>query len=264
MRLAAVVPAAAALLPQLTGGPVIELEDVVAAVRVALARLRAALEDPANGAGAGPLVVVVPGSGTGPLDPAAVTGLDGFGLTVRPARVTGGTRSVLAPVQAPNADLALRLLEDAGVDLGAVPLLVQQVDPGEPPSGCLALGAALAAETGPGAVWLVLGDGSARRSPKAPGAWDPDSVPFDEAVAEMLAATDTAGLAGLDPTRADRLMAAGRAPWQVLAGGLAAGPRPSDRGTDHAPTGELLLHEAPLGVGYFVATWSAPSRSGDG
>jgi hypothetical protein len=42
------------------------------------------------------------------------------------------------------------------------------------------------------------------------------------------------------------LQAAGRAPWQVLAGALAAAEL----------TGELLYDAAPYGVGYFVASCS--------
>lgn len=70
--------------------------------------------------------------------------------------------------------------------------------------------------------------------------------PFDALAAEALGTADTAALAGLDPVLAEKLGAAGRAPWQVLAGAAAGA----------GLAGKLLYDEAPYGVGYFVAAWS--------
>ncbi len=100
--------------------------------------------------------------------------------------------------------------------------------------------------TGPVGV-LALGDGSARRSLKAPGHLDDAAAPFDAAVAAALAAGDAAALAGLDATEGERLLAAGVPVWRSV-GALLAG-----RGV----TGRLLADEAPFGVGYLVAAWSA-------
>jgi hypothetical protein len=50
-----------------------------------------------------------------------------------------------------------------------------------------------------------MGDGSARRSEKAPGHLDPAAAPFDAAVAAALAAGDTTALAALDPAERDEL-----------------------------------------------------------
>ena len=52
-------------------------------------------------------------------------------------------------------------------------------------------------------------------------------------------------LAALDPERAARLLAAGRAPWQVLAGAARSGTW----------TGAVTWSGAPYGVTYLVATW---------
>jgi hypothetical protein len=93
---------------------------------------------------------------------------------------------------------------------------------------------------------LVVGDGSACRTVKAPGYLDERAEPFDAGVAAALGAADLAALTGLDADLARELQAAGRAPWQVLAGAA--------QGAGLA--GELLYEEAPYGVGYFVATWS--------
>ncbi|CAM5593828.1 Catalytic LigB subunit of aromatic ring-opening dioxygenase OS=Streptomyces gougerotii OX=53448 GN=GCM10010227_21760 PE=4 SV=1 [Streptomyces diastaticus subsp. diastaticus] len=81
---------------------------------------------------------------------------------------------------------------------------------------------------------------------KAPGYLDERAAPFDEAVAKALGTADTTALAALDPALAEEVGAAGRAPWQVLAGAAA----------EAGLTGELLHDEAPYGVGYFVAAWS--------
>ncbi|PWW23347.1 hypothetical protein JD79_02521 [Geodermatophilus normandii] len=94
---------------------------------------------------------------------------------------------------------------------------------------------------------LVMGDGSARRSEKAPGHLDPAAGPFDAAVAAALARGDAAALAALDPAEGERLLAAGVPAWRA-AGALLAG-----RDVDAA----LLLDAAPFGVGYLVASWTA-------
>ncbi|MBB5937523.1 class III extradiol dioxygenase subunit B-like domain-containing protein [Streptomyces zagrosensis] len=110
---------------------------------------------------------------------------------------------------------------------------------------CTLLGRELAASAGRVAL-LVSGDGSARRTLKAPGYFDERAAGFDAEAARALGAADTDALTALPASLAHELLASGRAPWQVLAGaGNGAGLR-----------GELLYDEAPYGVGYFVATWS--------
>ncbi|WP_369259130.1 hypothetical protein [Geodermatophilus amargosae] len=94
---------------------------------------------------------------------------------------------------------------------------------------------------------LVMGDGSARRSEKAPGALDPAAGPFDAAVAAALAHGDAGALAALDPAEGARLLAAGVPAWRAV-GALLAG---------REVAGDLLLDDAPFGVGYLVACWTA-------
>ena len=115
------------------------------------------------------------------------------------------------------------------------------------PRECARLGAALGADAGRVAL-LVLGDGSACRSAKAPGYLDPRAEPFDAGVARALAAADAQALMDLDAGLAQELLCVGRAPWQVLAGAVLADGRPW-----HAT---LHYDEAPYGVAYFVATFS--------
>ena len=111
------------------------------------------------------------------------------------------------------------------------------------PGDCAALGAELVADGR--TTLLVLGDGSARRGPKAPGYVDDRAIGYDEHVTGALSRADAEALSALDPQLAAELMVAGRAAWQVLAGAL--GGRPA--------AGRLLHADDPFGVLYLVATW---------
>jgi hypothetical protein len=92
---------------------------------------------------------------------------------------------------------------------------------------------------------LALGDGSARRTEKAPGALDPAAGPFDAAVAAALADGDPAALAALDPAEGARLLAAGVPVWRSVGAALAGRP----------VRAELRYDQAPFGVGYLAALW---------
>jgi hypothetical protein len=122
------------------------------------------------------------------------------------------------------------------------------VDPALDAAACAALGAELAA-AGPRGGLLVMGDGSARRGPRAPGYLDARSEPFDDDAFAALGDADTAALLALDSALAAELLVTGRAPWQVLAGAADAS------GVRYAA--KLQYADAPYGVGYAVATWSA-------
>lgn len=115
----------------------------------------------------------------------------------------------------------------------------------ETPGLCLALGREIA-EGNDRIGLLVMGDGSARRSDHAPVHLHPRAEIFDATVAEALRSVDLDVLAALDPDLATVLQAAGRAPWQVLAGAL----------TSTTLTGNLTYDAAPYGVGYFVASFT--------
>jgi hypothetical protein len=115
----------------------------------------------------------------------------------------------------------------------------------ESPERCLKLGREIA-EGNERIGLLVLGDGSARRSDHAPVHLHPRAEIFDSTVANALQAVDLEVLVALDPDLATVLQAAGRAPWQVLAGALESA----------ALTGDLTYDAAPYGVGYFVASFT--------
>ena len=95
---------------------------------------------------------------------------------------------------------------------------------------------------------LAVGDGSARRSLKAPGYLDESAGPFDAGVARALAAGDAAALAALDPVAGERLLAAGVPTWRAVGAAL----------TGREVTARLHYDDAPFGVGYLVADWVVP------
>ena len=93
---------------------------------------------------------------------------------------------------------------------------------------------------------LVVGDGSACRSDKAPGSLDPRAQEFDAEVVEALRLGDSARLARLDSDVATKLQVDGRAPWQVVAAM-----------TDAPMASQVVASDDPYGVLYVVAQWSA-------
>jgi hypothetical protein len=138
--------------------------------------------------------------------------------------------------------LGSRLLDEAGYR-GRREL--QSVAAATPPTACAGLGSRLA-DAAPHVALLVMADGSARRSRRAPGYLDVRAEPFDAEVSRAVRTGDMAALLALDDALAAELMATGRPAWQVLAG-AAAGRRPSC---------VVRYDDAPFGVGYLVASLS--------
>ncbi|MEV0094419.1 class III extradiol dioxygenase subunit B-like domain-containing protein [Streptomyces sp. NPDC050738] len=235
---AAVCPCPPLLVPGVAAGAAAELDAARDACLDALGVLAASRPDR--------LVVVGPAGpeGRGAHPQGAAGSFAGFGvdLEVRLGAFGPGD-SVPERELPPSLSVAAWLLERTGWT--DAPL--EALGVGEPldTDRCLAAGRELAARAERVAL-LVMGDGSACRTLKAPGYLDERATAFDAGVARALGAADTAALAALDASLAYELKAAGRAPWQVLAG-AAEGARLG---------GELLYEDAPYGVGYFVAAWS--------
>jgi hypothetical protein len=94
---------------------------------------------------------------------------------------------------------------------------------------------------------VVVADGSARRSERAPGYFDARAEPFDVQIAAALAGGRPDELAAIDSDLAAELMCGGWPAWAWLAA-MVEGAAVSPVGT--------ATHVAPYGVGYFVAEWS--------
>lgn len=256
-----------------------------AAARAAVGRLRSAgvnhvmvvgdAEGTGAGADPGGQVGGAAGSGVGPAvrayDHSHLGSLAGFGVDVRIALAPDPSQtdpSQTAPsstpltmwptaprAMLPSAPLPLSLTIGAWLlhaSGWAVPRHGLAVPATVSPEDAAELGAKLVVESAPGTRLglLVMGDGSARRTLKAPGGLDERSGPFDATVADALTTGDADALAALDPDLARDLLVAGRASWQVLAGAWAAAGPPSAGWTS-----ELLYDDAPYGVGYLVAVW---------
>jgi hypothetical protein len=228
---AAVCPHPPLLVPGVGAGASGELAGLRVACDAAVLDLLAA---------APTLVVVVGGAPVvGPYGDGAWGSLAGFGVRVP---VGSGPGEPTLPL---SLTLGRWLLDRADRAERAGRPLLFGVEPDAGTDRCLALGEALAGRADRVAL-LVMGDGTARRSVKGPGGLHPDAEPFDTEVAQALAAGDHAALAALDPTRAADLLAAGRAPWQVLAGAARGGTW----------RGAVTWTGSPYGVTYLVATWT--------
>jgi hypothetical protein len=224
--------------PALTGREAV-LPELRSACAEAVARLL--------GEGPEMIVVVGPAPATGEWDAAgqfdtaafapgaAVSGPAVSGPAVSGAAVSGPAVSGSAATGGGGAlPLSLGLgamLLDQGGYRGLRRLFA--VGPDAPTGACAALGAELAAGAGRTAL-LVMGDGSARRSLKAPGHLDPRAEPFDADVEQAVRAGRLGALLELDEVLARDLMATGRPAWQVLAGAMPNGAGPNGAGPNGA------------------------------
>jgi hypothetical protein len=227
---AAVCPQTPLLVPQIAGGAAEELADVRDASLAAVGLLGKAQPDV--------LVAVAPGGAPG-------TRQARFGGTFRRFGVDLAVGEDV--MGEPCTGLLIgRWLLDGGLKAAHPPREGWEIGLQTEPQECARLGRAIA-ERPQRVALLIMGDGSARRTAKAPGYLDERAVPFDDAVSRALSDADTAALAALDPMAASDLMAGGRASWQVLAGAVSA--------TGRMWRAQLLSYSAPYGVGYFNAFW---------
>jgi len=97
---------------------------------------------------------------------------------------------------------------------------------------------------------LVVADGSAARSERAPASLHPDAEAFDAEVVAALASGHAHLLAEVDRDRATSVSAAGWPAWHAAAVALAVAE-------DAAYDAEVRIAAAPYGVGYVVADWIA-------
>ncbi|GAA3705441.1 class III extradiol dioxygenase subunit B-like domain-containing protein [Nonomuraea antimicrobica] len=201
---------------------VLGMPDLRSACHTAISTLREARPDRLVVVGGADTTTAYDGGATGTLRPWGLDHTSGTGEPVLPLSLT----------------VARVLLGDHPCDG------LQSVAFDAASEECRAVGEGLATG-GESVALLVMADGSACLSPRAPGRYDEAAGPFNDLIAKALATGDPAVLAGLDPVQADRLWVSGRAALQVLAG--AAGGRTYE--------GRLLTAIAPYGVGYFAGSW---------
>jgi hypothetical protein len=229
---AAFCPHPPLLVPEISSGAAAELEPLRAACDSALTRL---------GRSCDRLVVVGSGPASAFHSPVTRGTLDSYGVSVEVA--------LGSPACGGAAELPLSLTIGAwllrrslGERSGAVGV---SVGPGFA-STRAALELLTLAETQRLGL-VVMGDGSARRSVRAPGYLDERAEPLDAAVGAMLRSGDGDALANLDEPLGEQLLAAGVPAWRAAGAVLAGGDYDA----------ELLYSDAPYGVGYFVAYWTA-------
>jgi hypothetical protein len=215
------------LLPGITGRPVAEVEELRAACLAAVGELLAAAPS---------RVVVVGGAGPGEHDkPLSVK-------SGKPLSIESGKPLSVESGKPLSIVIGRQLLREAGCRL---PVEHLSVAADAATADCLRAGRELTGRPDATLGLLVMGDGSACRSLKAPGYLDPRAEPFDESVRSCLASGRLAGLAELDAELAAELLVAGRAAWQVLAGAVGES------------RGQSRLHYSndPFGVWYPVFSW---------
>lgn len=229
----AFVPHPPLLVPELVTGADGETAGVRDAATEAVAWLRQSSTD-----------WIAVGAHDGPpmrLGPAAAGGFVGYGVDVRVSMSRQDVRPGAGPLPLPA--LVAGWLRQR-VDARSV--RCELIDASTAVSDCVAMGRRLHEEADEVGL-LVLGDGSNRHGPRAPGRADDRAAGFDASVSTALAEADGDVLRELDPALAAELGAIGRAPWQVAAG-LAA---------EETWHGKMLYSDAPFGVGYHVAIWEA-------
>jgi aromatic ring-opening dioxygenase LigB subunit len=223
---AAVCPHPPLLVPEVASGAASELDDLRAACLTAVESLATADQ------------VVVIGAGTAA--GAYEGGVGGsFGAYGAPT-VRFGSGPAVLPLSLAIGGWLLEQTKAA-----RLPRTYRAVPSDTAPSDCVQLGREIA-DGNDRVGLLVMGDGSARRSEHSPVHLHPRAEIFDTTVANALHHRDLDVLEALDPDLAAELQAAGRAPWQVLAGAL--------EGT--SLSGDLTYEAAPYGVGYLVASFT--------
>jgi hypothetical protein len=228
------------IIPALAAGAAAELDGLRAACDEAVRRLLAA--------GPAGLWIIGSGTATSAYSYPFRASFAPWGVPVEarlgePPDIPGTDGPVLPLSLAVGVWLIRRAL-DAGAVSRATTWFAGTIAADATPVECAALGQRIARSRSRLAL-LVMGDGSACRGEKSPGYADPRAEPFDAAVGKALANADVEALLALDPALATELLAAGRAPWQVLAGAAAGGQW----------RGDVLYDAAPYGVSYPVASW---------
>ncbi|NLU63384.1 hypothetical protein HCA61_14045 [Rhodococcus sp. HNM0563] len=238
MLIAAVfVPSPPLLVPELLGLAAAETDELRHAV-LAAARVVGDVDE---------WIVVGTGTESEEVPSDAVGTFRGYGADVRISLGPAGDPASGSPdVDMPlTALIAGWLRERAAPGARAeVHVLARDTDPAE----CAQLGKTLRAQLDEGAArrgLLIVADGAATLTAKAPGAFDERSAAVEQSLGEALAAGTPQTLAALDAGLCADIALEGRAAWQVLAAAFAQPPSEAT----------IEYSAAPYGVGYHVGTW---------
>jgi hypothetical protein len=230
----AIIPSAPVMVPELAATAAEDLADLREAVYTAAGSLPPRWI--AVGVGAADSVVGPDGAGTFAgygvdrrvtLSPAAADALSELPLC---ALIAGWVRGQAKP----EARAEVRVYaadQDVGAALAHGRRLRAEIDEAVDPVGV-----------------LVVADGAHTLTPRAPGGYEPDSIPAQAALDDALAAGDAAALTRLPDT------IVGRVAYQVLAG-LTEPELSQSSSRPGLRSANELYRGAPYGVGYFAGVW---------
>lgn len=239
---AALLPHPPLLVPEVAAGAVDELAGLRAACRQAV--------DTVLASDLLKLVVVGGGAVRATFGPGARGSLAGFGVPVEVC--VPGAAPIGEPVLPLSATVGCWLLSAHRPGGWSSPcqVSVEVVASDSSPREAAELGVELG-EAADRVGLLVMGDGSAALTPKAPRYVVEGAIEWQRDVDQALGSADVEAVATLSADDAHRFWASGRVAWQVLAGAARAA-----EGSETTWHGTLCTAEAPYGVGYTVATWA--------
>lgn len=231
---AAFVPSSPLLVPELNGLASAETDELRCAVLDVAGELAEAVEWLVVGVDR--LAAVIP--------PTAMGTFRGFGVdtVVSLGPESSGRPDPALPLPALVAGwVRERTAPRTRAEVQVVPATLDRAE-------CAGLGARLRARLDDDPIpraLLVVADGAATLTAKAPGAYDPRSEAVESALGTALAEGDPRSLCALDPALCSEIVLDGRAAWQILAAVFGK-----------APTSATMTYTAaPYGVGYHVGLW---------
>ncbi|MFF0634863.1 hypothetical protein ACFYTS_20405 [Nocardia sp. NPDC004151] len=256
---ASLVPSPPVLVPELEGAAGSAVEGAVAELRAAVSA--AGRELAARVSRWVVVGVAEPGEGSGAGDSGRVIGADavgtfrGYGVDVR-VGLSGPVAERVADVLLPLPALIAGWLREqvAPETVAECRLISADATAEESLAFGRALRAELDAESEPVGV-LVVADGAATLSLKAPRYLDERAEGVQADIDQALSAGDRKALADLDTALCAEIEVEGRPAYQALAGLFAADPAD--------PQVETRYAAAPFGVAYHVSVW-LPTLSADG
>ncbi|WP_460726292.1 class III extradiol ring-cleavage dioxygenase family protein [Nocardia heshunensis] len=249
---ASLVPSPPVLVPELEGAAGAAADTEVAALRAAV--LSAAGELAARASRWIVIGVAEPEEISGTTEANRLIGSDavgtfrGYGVDVRVGLTGSVTDTAVADPLLPLPALIAGWLREQVAPEASAECRLISADASA--ADCSTFGrhlrAELDAESEPVAV-LVVGDGAATLSLKAPRYLDERAEAVQADIDRALSAGDRAAIAALDTGLCGEIAVEGRAAYQVLAGLFTADP------VD--PEVETLYAAAPFGVAYHVSVW---------